>query len=186
MENLTFHCEIFTIIVALKEFTILLYTITDTILLFFSFTIILRIQIMSTWSWKCATIQKSTAISRKQEDQWVKMRVKWLMFSLTSTEELIDCKSHPSSRAIKITQITRNSLNDHKDVFLFSFHKRDKIQYLQQIYICGIMQIEEGVICWEWNYNIACQCNYAKYRSAPHNNDNDNKMLLFYMYLSLT
>ena len=75
MENLTFNCEIFRIIVALKEFTILLYTITDTILLFFSFTIILRIQIMSTWSWKCATIQKSTAISRKQEDQCVKMRV---------------------------------------------------------------------------------------------------------------
>ena len=84
-----------------------------------------------------------------------------------------------TSRAIKITQITRNSLNDHKDVFLFSFHKRDKIQYLQQIYICGIMQIEEGFICWEWNYNIACQCNYAKYRSAPHNNDNnDNNNIL--------
>ena len=48
MENLTFNCEIFRIIVALKEVTILLYTITDTILLFFSFTIILRIQIMST------------------------------------------------------------------------------------------------------------------------------------------
>ena len=80
MENLTFNCEIFRIIVALKEFTILLYTITDTILLFFSFTIILRIQIMSTWSWKCATIQKSTAISRKQEDQLVKMRVQTHVF----------------------------------------------------------------------------------------------------------
>ena len=80
MENLTFNCEIFRIIVALKEVTILSYTITDIILLFFSFTIISRIQIMSTWSWKCATIQKSTAISRKQEDQWGKMRVQTHVF----------------------------------------------------------------------------------------------------------
>ena len=80
-----------------------------------------------------------------------------------------------TSRAIKITQITRNSLNDHVRMYFYS-HFTSVIKYsiyskFTFVVLCRLRRVlsAESGIC-----NIARQCNYAKYRSAPHNNDNNN------------
>lgn len=91
MENLTFNCEIFRIIVALKEVTILLYTITDTL-----FVILQLYNYFEDSNYvylileMCHNSEINRYLKKTGRPVGENEGTDRLMFSLTSIEELID------------------------------------------------------------------------------------------------